>query len=283
MVRYDPEHDSDDVVDRRGRRGRGLPAGSGRLVSGILALVGRRFGIVGVVVTIAVLAIGFVVLQPDLPSPSGPKTTRDGPPDESEAFVGFVLDDVQDTWQEQLRGYSRAKLVLYRDLTSTACGLGQAAAGPFYCPADRQVYIDLGFFDALSRMGGTGDFARAYVIAHEVGHHIQNQANLLGRAQGPDAVGPAGNAVRVELQADCLAGVWAASANERGLLEVGDIEEGINAAAAVGDDRLQEQSGGRVRPESFTHGTSEQRARWFARGLQNGTTNACDTFAARTL
>jgi len=283
LVRYDPDHESDDVVDRRGA-GRVL-AIPFRLVAGLLSWVGRRYGIVGVVVGLVVVGVGYALLTQSGPISGGPAGAEEepGPPDERVAFVGFVLDDLQETWETKLDGYGRAKLVLFRDAVPTACGMGQSAAGPFYCPGDQQVYIDLDFFDALARLGGEGDFAQAYVIAHEVGHHIQNQANVLGATRGPDAVGPKGNAVRVELQADCLAGVWTASAKRRGLLEVGDVEEGLQAAAAIGDDRLQRESQGRVTPETFTHGTSAQRVRWFERGLSSGDVAACDTFAATSL
>lgn len=282
MVRYDPDHESDDVLDQRRRRG---PGGGGSLLQFIvvlLELVARRFGVVGVLVALLLL-VGAYTLVGSVTVESAPPAQTTAPADEGAAFTGFVLDDIQATWTRRLDGYERAQLVLFRDSVPTACGFGSSASGPFYCPGDRRVYLDLGFFDALARLGGTGDFAAAYVIAHEVGHHIQNQANILGRTRGPDAVGATGNAVRVELQADCLAGVWAADADRRGLLEMGDLEEGLRAASAIGDDRLQQQQQGRVTPETFTHGTSEQRMRWFRRGLEQGTTAACDTFAAARL
>ncbi|MEN0064394.1 MAG: neutral zinc metallopeptidase [Myxococcota bacterium] len=280
MVRYDPDHQSEDVEDRRGRRSGGVAGAPLQLLLNLLVLVGRRFGLMGVLVVLLLAGAGYALMGPGLAPTTAPPGAVD---DENEAFVGFVLDDIQDTWSSRLRGYERARLVLFRQMTRTACGLGQSATGPFYCPADRQVYIDLSFFDALSHLGAPGDFARAYVIAHEVGHHIQNQAGLLGRAHGPDAVGADGNAVRVELQADCLAGVWASAADGRGLLEVGDLEEGLRAAGAIGDDRLQQRSEGQVRPESFTHGTSEQRMRWFQVGYREADPAACDTFSAREL
>jgi hypothetical protein len=183
--------------------------------------------------------------------------------------------------------YRRAKLVLFTDSTSSACGIGQAAMGPFYCPADEQVYIDLGFYEALrSRLGAPGDFAQAYVIGHEIGHHVQN---LLGterrlreaqRQRGSDR-----NAlsVRMELQADCYAGVWAHGARKRGLLEGGDVEEALGAAAAIGDDRLQGRAGRATNPETWTHGSSEQRTTWFRRGLEAGSPDSCDTFQAPRL
>jgi predicted metalloprotease len=202
-------------------------------------------------------------------------------------LVHSVLDDAQDTWERILPQhnvqYRDAKLVLFRDATQSACGIGQAAMGPFYCPVDEQVYLDLGFFDELNRrFGAAGDFAQAYVIAHEIGHHVQH---ILGRdaevrqrqEQRPNEANEL--SVRLELQADCYAGVWGNSTNKRQLLDPGDIEEGLNAAAAIGDDRIQKQSGGRVNRESFTHGSSAERERWFRRGLESGDPETCNTFA----
>ncbi len=214
-----------------------------------------------------------------------------GPPpagDEQADFVSRVLGDTEDTWTELFsasgRRYDPPRLVLFSNATRSACGMGSAAVGPFYCPGDRQVYIDLSFFHDLdARFGAPGDFARAYVIAHEVGHHVQN---LLGiteqverRAAGLDPSGRNALSVRVELQADCFAGVWGNHAGkERHLLEEGDVEEGLRAAAAIGDDRLQRRAGGTVQPESFTHGSSQQRVEWLRRGLERGDVEACDTF-----
>ncbi len=208
--------------------------------------------------------------------------------DERAQFVTFVLNDTQDTWTKLLadRGkqYERATLVLFRDATQTACGVGQAAAGPFYCPGDNRVYIDLGFYDELrDRFGAAGDFAQAYVIAHELGHHVQR---LLGteaqvrraQQQRPDMVNDL--SIRMELQADCYAGVWANSAQQRDKLDPGDVEEGLNAASAVGDDRIQASSGEGVHPEGFTHGSAAQRANWFKRGFQSGRPEDCDTFGS---
>jgi predicted metalloprotease len=201
-------------------------------------------------------------------------------------FVSFVLDDAQSTWQQifQRSGeqYQDARLVLFRDAVESQCGMGQAAMGPFYCPPDHRVYIDLGFYDELKqRFGAPGDFAQAYVIAHEIGHHVQN---LLGierqvREQQQRNPGAANQlSVRMELQADCFAGVWGHSTAQRNILEEGDVEEGLNAAAAIGDDRMQRQGGGRVSPESFTHGSSAQRVEWFRRGLSEGRIESCNTF-----
>ena len=208
-------------------------------------------------------------------------------------FVSTVLADTEDVWHGVFRqaggSYQEPRLVLFRGATPTACGTGQAAMGPFYCPADQKVYIDLGFYETLqSRLGAPGDFAQAYVIAHEVGHHVQN---LLGISAKVDQMrGRVSQAeynrlsVRLELQADCFAGVWAHHAqNARQILEQGDVEEAMNAAAQIGDDALQRSSGGAVVPESFTHGTSAQRQRWFHAGMQQGSLKACDTFAARAL
>jgi predicted metalloprotease len=202
-------------------------------------------------------------------------------------FIGFVLDDVQTTWDTVLpreggTSYQHAKLVLFRDAVQSACGLGQSATGPFYCPGDGKVYIDLGFYQELSqRFGAPGDFAQAYVLAHEIGHHVQNLLGTMSEVQRlQQRGGPTQElSVRLELQADCYAGVWGHSANRRNLLEPGDVEEGLGAAAAVGDDRIQRETTGQVSPESFTHGTSEQRAGWFRRGLSSGRLPDCDTFA----
>lgn len=217
------------------------------------------------------------------PAPDGPI----GDPAEEELvdFVSFVLDDTQATWSELFaasdRRYPEARLVVFRDAYPSACGLGRAATGPFYCPADSKVYIDLSFFDHLRRrMGARGDFAQAYVLAHEIGHHVQNVLGIereIRRLQRTDPGEANRLSVSMELQADCFAGVWAASTRERGLLETGDIEEALTAAAAVGDDRIQREATGAVRPESFTHGTSRERMEWFRRGLESGDPTACDT------
>jgi hypothetical protein len=201
-------------------------------------------------------------------------------------FVSFVLDDAQAVWDSVLpaRGgqYRPARLVLFRDAIQSACGYAESATGPFYCPADEKVYIDLGFYQELhERFGAPGDFAQAYVLAHEIGHHVQN---VLGteaevrrvRSQRPDVANEL--SVRLELQADCYAGVWAHTTAQRQLLERGDVEEGLGAAAAVGDDRIQRMGGGRVAPEAFTHGSSEQRMRWFRQGMDSGRPESCDTF-----
>jgi uncharacterized protein len=213
--------------------------------------------------------------------------------DRMAAFVSTVLADTEDVWtgvfQQGGATYRNPKLVLFRGATPTACGQGQSAMGPFYCPADQKVYIDLGFYETLQKqLGAPGDFAQAYVIAHEVGHHVQSLLGISAKVQearsrANEAQGNALSA-RLELQADCFAGVWAHHANNaRQLLEEGDVAEAMNAAAKIGDDALQRGSGRAVVPESFTHGTSAQRQRWFDKGLQGGSVKGCDTFSSRTL
>jgi len=198
-------------------------------------------------------------------------------------FVSFVLDDLQTTWHELLPAYRDAKLVLFRDAVESGCGFAQTQVGPFYCPADEKVYVDLGFYEELERrFGAPGDFAKAYVLAHEIGHHVQKLSGIEAEVRGAQQDRPQdANAlsVRMELQADCLAGIWGQRAAGRGLLETGDVEEGLGAAAAIGDDRVQRMGGGAVQPEAWTHGSSEQRAQWFRRGLDGGKLDACDTFA----
>ena len=224
---------------------------------------------------------------------SGPQQTQTGvaveeSPQEAEArkFSEFVMKDAQDVWTNIFRqnnqSYERARLVLYRDMTQTGCGTGQAISGPFYCPADHRVYLDLSFNDELSRrFGAPGDFAQAYVIAHEVGHHVQNLLGVSDKvheAMQRDRRNANEYSVRLELQADCYAGIWAHDTAQRNLLEAGDVEEGLSAASAVGDDRIQEMSGRAVSPESFTHGSSAQRMEWFQRGFKSGRVGDCDTF-----
>jgi predicted metalloprotease len=203
-------------------------------------------------------------------------------------FMSFILDDMQAVWQKKLEGrYRPAKLVLFEGSTQTACGYGQSAMGPFYCPPDEKAYIDLSFFRELDRrFGAPGDFAQAYVLAHELGHHVQHVLGIdeeVRREQARDRNRANDLSVRMELMADCLAGVWGHSTAQRKLLEPGDVEEGLRAAAAIGDDNLQKQAGGRVAPDSFTHGSSEQRGRWLRKGLETGDYKQCDTFAARDL
>jgi len=214
------------------------------------------------------------------------------PADDPQAeFISVVLKDTEEVWSEIFseRGsdYPEPTLVLFTQATQSACGLGQSAMGPFYCPNDQQVYLDLSFFEELeTRFGAPGDFAQAYVVAHEVGHHVQTVTGTSSRVQAARERGSEREAnamsVRMELQADCYAGVWGHYAAQRGLLEPGDAEEGLRAAAAIGDDRIQRQTQGRVVPESFTHGSSEDRTRWLRRGLDSGRMDACDTFTSGT-
>ncbi len=254
-----------------------------------------RMGIGGFVI----LLILSVVFKQDLFSVVGGGDPGAGAPPPGEApvqdpseepmvlLMSAVLDSNQAYWSRTLpqlgAQYQRAQLVLFRDVTQTSCGYGQAAAGPFYCPADGKVYIDLSFFEELkSRFGAPGDFAQAYVLAHEIGHHVQNVLGVSDQVRQAQQQNPgAANqlSVRLELQADCYAGVWSHLAAQQGILESGDVEEGLGAAAAVGDDRIQREATGRVTPESWTHGSSEQRMQWFQRGFQGGRPDACDTFA----
>ncbi len=270
---------SGNIEDRRGM-GLGLPVGGG--IGGLVLLL----------LFSALTGTNPVDLINSTSSESDAVGTSGVPADDPQAqFVSVVLADTEQTWAEifSQRGstYEPPTLVLFTDATQSACGVGQSAMGPFYCPADRKVYLDLSFFrDLDARFGAPGDFAQAYVIAHEVGHHVQT---LLGLSSNVSvarerASERAGNAlsVRLELQADCYAGVWGHYAARRGLLETGDAEEGLRAAAAIGDDRLQRQSQGRVAPESFTHGSSEDRQRWLGRGLDSGNIDACNTFAGGT-
>jgi predicted metalloprotease len=264
-MRWTPGGESADIEDRRGGGGfgfGGVPFGiGGAIVLLILSLLfGKNF---------------FALFQ------GQPQATESAPveqsPEESREvqFISFVLDDAQSTWQQILGNrYRHAKLVLFRDATASGCGFAQAASGPFYCPVDEKVYLDLSFFDEMrDRFAASGDFAQAYVVTHEIGHHVQK---LLGiRAQSRS------DSVPIELQADCFAGIWGHSTAQRNILESGDIEEGLSAAAAVGDDRLQRMAGKRVNPDSFTHGSSQQRAYWFRRGLESGRIEDCDTFRGR--
>jgi predicted metalloprotease len=241
---------------------------------------------------LALLTDGGAPTQTQAPAPSGPPGAT-SPRDAQKEFVARVLGDTEDVWtaafQQNGKRYQPPKLVLFRGQAGSACGLASAATGPFYCPGDRDVYLDLTFFQELStRFGAPGDFARAYVIAHEVGHHVQNQLGLMAQVQqksaGASDVVRNALSVRQELQADCFAGIWGHSAQQRGLIDAKDVESGIGAAAAVGDDRLQQRSSrGYVVPESFTHGSSAQRVRWFRAGLDSGDMRRCDTFGAREL
>jgi predicted metalloprotease len=216
------------------------------------------------------------------PSRAPASADREAGNDRQVQFVSFVLDDAQRTWDQKLQGYRHAKLVLFRDYTQSACGSAQSATGPFYCPADEKVYLDLNFFEELSRrFGAPGEFAQAYVIAHELGHHVQKLIGVeqqVRRLQRSDPSERNPLSVKMELQADCLAGVWGNSTKERSIIDQADIAAGLRAAAAIGDDRLQRMGRGHVSPESFTHGSSEQRMTWLKKGLDTGDVRACNTF-----
>jgi predicted metalloprotease len=287
-MRWQMGRRSDNIEDQRG-----APVGRGAAVGGgigtlVLVLLAMYFGV-----------DPSVILQGTDPGGSTPAPSVQQQPqraagdDQLKDFVSVILADTEDTWGELFhkmgREYQRPHLVLFSDAVQSACGLAEAAVGPFYCPGDRKLYIDLSFYrDLRDKLGAPGDFAQAYVIAHEVGHHVQNLLGIADRIQTAQArrSKTEGNAlqVRMELQADCLAGVWASNAQRsRQILEAGDIEEGLNAASAIGDDRLQRESTGRVVPESFTHGSSAQRVRWFKRGIDTGDPGQCDTFTASKL
>jgi hypothetical protein len=288
---------SDNVEDLRGEGGPRMAGAAPMLLLRFLPLLFRTRGgrvllVLGVLGYAGARLLGIDPLA-FLQAPAGApaqQSAQSAAEAERAEFVSVVLADTEDAWNAQFRamgrGYEEPKLVLFRDAVRSACGLAGAAVGPFYCPADRKVYLDLAFFDDLAHtLGAPGDFAQAYVIAHEVGHHVQT---LLGISAQVDAAGRGrserernGLSVRQELQADCLAGLWGAFANrDRAVLEPGDVEEALAAASAIGDDRLQREAQGQVVPDSFTHGTSEQRVRWFRRGFESGVLSACDTFAA---
>jgi predicted metalloprotease len=290
-MKWEGQRQSDNVEDRRdGTAGGGFRVGGGHIgVGGIViaVLASWIFGINPLTV-LGILGGGGPAIES--PASQGP-AQRPPANDPAAAFVSTVLADTEDVWgrvmQQGSAAYRQPKLVLFRGATPTACGTGQAAMGPFYCPGDQKVYLDLGFFDTLrARLGAPGDFAQAYVIAHEVGHHVQNQLGITGRVDGMrgrvSETQMNALSVRVELQADCFAGVWAHHSQQgKGWLERGDIEEAMNAAAQIGDDTLQRKSQGTVVPESFTHGSSAQRQTWFKRGLESGSVAQCNTFDGR--
>lgn len=263
-------------------------------------LLGRRGGKFGIVIILAIMAASYFGLDPGMLTgtqnvSSGQLSTKPISAEEQQLaeFVSVVLADTEDTWhpifKQMQRTYQEPRLVLFSMKVNSACGMGHAAMGPFYCPADQKVYIDLSFYNDLrQRHGAPGDFAQAYVIAHEVGHHVQTLLGISQQVhqakQTTSKVQANQLSVRQELQADCFAGIWANHADRlRSLLEAGDIEEALTAASAIGDDRLQQQSRGYVTPDSFTHGTSEQRVRWFKQGYQSGGVASCDTFSAESL
>jgi len=283
-MRWTPGGTSDDIEDRRDQGGGGGFGGmhigiGGVILLFILSLVFKQnfFALLGGGATSGGSA-----------AVSQPNPARDEAEKPLVQFVSFVLDDTQKTWEQVLpqqagTPYRHAKLVLFRDYTQSGCGGAEAATGPFYCPADEKVYIDLGFYDELKRrFGAPGEFAQAYVLAHEVGHHVQKIVgieNKVRQLQGQNPGAANQLSVKMELQADCLAGVWAHSTQQRNLLEAGDVESALGAAAAVGDDHIQQMSRGRVQPETFTHGSSQQRMSWFRKGLDSGSVAACNTFA----
>jgi predicted metalloprotease len=285
-VRWTPGRRSSNLEDRRGQRvtgGRGISLGGGF----------GKMGIGGIIIVLIASAVFGV--DPSAILGGGGTTAgvvEEGPVQSTPAeertvdFVSFVLDDAQATWTRIFaaagRAYEPATLVLFRDVTETACGYGQSASGPFYCPGDGKVYIDLAFFEELSsRFGASGDFAQAYVLAHEIGHHVQRLTGTEQEVRQLQRGNPSSaNAlsVKMELQADCYAGIWANSTAQRDILDRGDVDEGLAAAASVGDDRLQRMGGGRVNPDAFTHGSSDERMHWFQQGFTNGNMAACDTF-----
>jgi predicted metalloprotease len=287
-MRWTPGGRSNNLEDLRGQTGgRGM-------------MIGRGMGIGGAVIAL-ILSLVFGVNIFDsgggtpVPQQTAPGAAQQAPvsstPEEEKRiqFISFVLDDVQQTWAQLLpkatnTPYRDAKLDVFRDAVDTGCGTAPAEVGPFYCPVDQKVYLDLGFFDELDqRFGAPGDFAQAYVIAHELGHHVQHLLGIDNRVREMQDSRPgAANqlSVALELQADCFAGVWGNSTSQRKLLEQGDVEEGLAAASAVGDDRIQSQTTGSIRPDKFTHGSSAQRVQWFRRGLQSGDPNSCDTFGS---
>ena len=309
-MRYDPaDRRSENVEDRRGGggfpggRGISIPLGRGGLSFGSLLIIGVVCLLLGI--NPLSLLTGEGLELPNLPRPERQSSPRDVPglpgqrgvehsDDQMSIFVKQVLADTEDVWDQIFKGsgrqYQKPTLVLFTGATRTACGVGQSAMGPFYCPIDQKVYIDLAFYDDLKRrFHAPGDFAQAYVIAHEVGHHVQTLLGIADRVQSlkqrASSEAQANQLqVKMELQADCFAGVWASLNHQmKNRLEPGDVENGLTAAAAIGDDRLQKRTQGRVVPESFTHGSSAQRVRWFKRGLDTGQTKACDTFNATDL
>lgn len=283
-MRLDDEQESQNIEDRRGSRVTKGIAGGG-IGTIVIVLIAMFFG-----VDPSAILQGGGGFQSNVQEPAAPNP-QTGLRDEGREFVARVLGSNERVWgeifQKAGRQYVQPKLVLFSDKVQSACGFASAASGPFYCGNDQKVYIDLAFYRELrDRFKAPGDFAQAYVIAHEVGHHVQNLLGIMGKVQARQQRARESDAnalsVRLELQADCLAGIWASSANrDRKILEHGDIEEGLNAAAMIGDDTLQKRSQGYVVPEGFTHGSAEQRVRWFRKGLETGDLKQCDTFAGR--
>jgi len=283
-MKWTPEGESQDIEDRRDEGGSG---------GGGFQFGGMHIGLGGAIILLVLsllfkqnffALIGGGGATPVATRPNPAKTEAERP---LVQFVSFVLDDTQKTWEQVFprqtgKQYRHAKLVLFRNYTRSGCGAAESATVPFYCPEDEKVYIDLGFYDELKqRFGAPGEFAQAYVLAHEVGHHVQKLVGIEAKVRHLQEQNPRQQnalSVRMELQADCLAGVWARTTQERGLLESGDVESALGAAAAVGDDRLQKMATGHVSPETFTHGSSEQRMNWFRKGLDIGSIAACNTF-----
>ena len=290
-MRWTPGGESQDIEDRRDDSGGGGGGGGG----GGFNFGGIHIGIGGFIILLVLslvfkrnfLSLAGIGGGPSPTQVSRPDPARDQREQPLVQFVSFVLDDTQKTWTQILGAqgvpYRHAKLVLFRDSIDSACGLAQSASGPFYCPGDEKVYIDLGFYDELKqRFGVPGEFAEAYVLAHEIGHHIQKLVGIEQKVHAAQERNPsAANhlSVDLELQADCFAGVWGHSTDQRKLLDPGEVKEGLNAAAAVGDDRLQRMATGHVTPETFTHGSSQQRMDWFQKGFTTGDMTACNTFA----
>lgn len=286
-MRLDDQDESSNVEDRRGSVGGGIGRGGIGLGTIVIAIAASYFFGIDPSVILGLAA--------NIESPVSTQVAAHKPPadDPMARFVAKVLASTETTWEQVFREggarYQQPKLVLFSGLTPTACGTGQSAMGPFYCPADQKVYIDLSFYrDLKERFHAPGEFAQAYVIAHEVGHHVQNLLGISDKVhqaqQGASRAKTNALSVRLELQADCFAGVWGQRADTlKHIIEPGEIEQALNAASAIGDDRLQQQSQGRIVPESFTHGTSAQRVRWFKRGLDSGDVRQCDTFKAASL
>jgi hypothetical protein len=284
-MRWSDMRPSENVEDRTSGGGRGfgiggIPLGGGALL--LIVVVSLLFGVNPLEILGLMSGEAPVVQQQSVPG-NGQQAQ-----DPRRDFVGRVLGDTEDVWggifQANGKRYTPPRLVLFRDATQSACGVARTAVGPFYCPSDREVYLDTAFFDELrTRFGASGDFAQAYVIAHEVGHHVQNLLGTMqqfdARASDLDARSRNALSVRLELQADCYAGVWGASARKRGLIDANDVEAGINAAQAVGDDRIMRRTQGVVVPDAFTHGSAQQRAKWFRTGLESGDPRSCDTFS----
>jgi uncharacterized protein len=284
-VRWSEGRRSDNVVDARGR---GLPIVGGGIGMAVLALV---VYLMGGDPTVVLNSGGGQPVPTDAGAPASSGAPGAPAQDQMSQFVSVVLADTEDTWnavfkQKFGRDYEEPQLVLFSGAVQSACGLAQSAMGPFYCPNDHRVYIDLSFYRELrDRFGAPGDFAQAYVIAHEVGHHVQNLLGISDKVQAAqqrsDRAGANALSVRLELQADCYAGVWGYHAQRaRNVLEPGDVDEALNAASAIGDDKMQKATRGYVVPESFTHGSSAQRQQWFRRGFESGSLEACDTFAS---